>query len=189
MKEVPMADRDDETPIQIVPVDTKKADKPTKTTAERFVTWAKGLALLLPALGGLAFGLIGTWKGGDAQDAGDQMWVKLRDKVNEQSKVIHRLHLRMISFQARQEGETAATLQAKLLALQHLHDDLRAKLAAKTNGGHGAKLGALQRDLELEKIKRRRLEEKLKTAPSQKASKLPPPEIRQLPAAYRKGSK
>jgi hypothetical protein len=184
-----MSDRDDETPIQVVPVEDPAVPAP-KPPSERFKTYAQGLAILLPALGGLVLGILGVLKGGDAQDAGDEIWTKLRDRVNAQSKVINKLHLRVVAFQARQEGATSAGLQAKLEALQRRYDALVAQNKAKKVNGGRAKLEVLQKDLELEKLKRQRLEDKLKrklSAAGGGAAK--PAMIQQLPKSYRRKAK
>lgn len=200
--------RDDETPVQPVApgepqsglVDEPDADGPVtgrdpdasgrgRAPGERFQAWAKGLALLLPALGGLVVGIIGVWKGGDAQHGVDQTYEKMRAAVNEQGKALRRLHIRFVAFQARQEGETAASLHGKLQALQRRYDAAQAALKAKERpNGRQAKLDQLRKDLELEKIKRARLEERLKAKIKATAAGrgAPTPQIRQLPKSWRK---
>ena len=201
--------RDDETPIQTGPLPQqadRKADPQSAcnppvdppvaeenslpTIAQRFLTWAKALAILLGAAGTLGLALVGIWKGGDAQDQGDAIWKKLRKAVNAQGVVIRKLHLRVVAFQARQEGETSATLQAKLQALQQRHDTLRLEMKAQAPGGRRARLVALQKDLELERIRRVRLEERLKLqrAMAKRRGALPPA-IKALPKSWRKGAK
>jgi hypothetical protein len=166
--------------------------KPTKTTAERFLTWTKGIGLLLGglvAMTGAVLGGIGTWKGGSAEDGVDQSWARARKAINSQGEALRRLHLRFVAFQARQEGETSASLRAKLDDLQRRHDALQAQLKAKTNGGRRARLEQLQKDLEVEKIRRARLEERLKARPRPAGRAAPAPNIQQLPTSWRKTAK
>ena len=153
----------------------------TDRQPKRVLAYAKAASIVIPVLGGLIMGLLGIQAGDTAQKSGDQIWTKLRTKVNAQSVVINKLHLRMVAFQARQEGETAATLQSKLDALQARYDRLAARQAVRGLKGDKGRLAEMVREL----IERQKKAAASRPAPKPKKPSISAAPLKPLPKGYR----
>jgi len=95
----------------------KKARQPP-TLGERAFSWCKALAVLVSAVIACYAAFV---KG---EPVADKTWETLRAQVNKQSDVINKLHLRIVAFQAREETQTAMSIQHKLDDLQKRYDAL-----------------------------------------------------------------
>jgi hypothetical protein len=104
------------------------AEKPS--VAERFATWAKGLSVVVAT----CIAIYAALAGNQAKNDVDSTWVALKEKVDNQSKVINKqsdtiekLTRRMIFFQAHQAGMSAGKLYEQNKRLQKELEDLRKK--------------------------------------------------------------
>ena len=108
---------------------TENGDKQTKLViaSAALKNYAGAVALLLgalPAVGALVISLVTTFRG---EPVAEKTWETVRSEINEQSKVINNIHLRMEHLQGFQEGLTASSLQTRLDNLQKAYDKLKAK--------------------------------------------------------------
>lgn len=111
------------------------SSKTSKTPGERFLSWAKGLSVIVAT----CIAIYAAFKGNEAKDNVDSTWEALKAKVdkqsdviNEQSKTIEKLVRRMVFFQGHQAGFSAGQLYEQKASLEKQLDDLRDKKLPKT---------------------------------------------------------
>lgn len=104
--------------------------KLSKTPGERFLSWAKGLSVIVAA----CLAIYAAFAGNKAQDGVDKNYDTLAEQVNKQNKVINaqsekleRLTRRMMFFQGHQAGFSAGQLYEQKVTLEKQLDELRAK--------------------------------------------------------------
>lgn len=103
----------------------------SKTPGERFLSWAKGISIIVAT----CIAVYAALKGNEAQNNVDSTWETLRDQVNKQNEVINsqgeaieKLTRRMIFFQGHQEGVSAGRLFELNSQLEKQIDRLKRKL-------------------------------------------------------------
>jgi predicted transcriptional regulator len=96
--------------------------------SEKFLNYAKGLAVVLPVVGALALGVINMFKG---EPVAEKTWETVRDKLNEQSKVIDKLTKRVLYWQGHEAGRSAGAIYEKLQQAEKQNESLMAQIATK----------------------------------------------------------
>lgn len=156
--------------------------------SEKFVNYMKGLALILPILGALAIGIINLVRG---EPVAEKTWETVRDKLNEQSKVIDKLTKRVMYWQGHESGRSAGALYEKLQQSEKKVDDLMAKLATKkvqkvkTKPEVEVLVGKLVEERKL-RIKAEKRKAKLEKMREQRPIPAPAPLPKKLNDAYKK---
>jgi hypothetical protein len=162
---------EDNTPVEPVRISRAMLKPPS----ERFKAYAQGLALLIPAVGGLVFGVVGFIKGDSANDGIDQQWVLLKKKVDEQSHRLNNLQISIVEMKAFVDGKSSGELHAELKALKKENVDLRARNRRPTRVSRQEKT-----PLRTKPVVKYRLPPQIQAVPQQKM-------IAPLPRTYRKG--
>lgn len=103
--------------------DNGKRRPPTR--AEKFKNYCIGL-------GALSALLLGIWANVKGEPIAEKTWATLRIQVNALIESVNKLHVRVVSLQAHEEGRTAAEIQLKLDGLQRRYDALVAKQGTQT---------------------------------------------------------
>lgn len=101
--------------------DEEKTRRPL-TRSEKVRNYLIGIG----AISALILGLVAQFKG---EPVANEVWNKLRRRVNRQDDSLHKLHTRMVHLQGLQEGYNAGKLAEKLDQLQKKYDSLKAKTA------------------------------------------------------------
>lgn len=90
--------------------------------------WVIVLSILIPAVssaGAAWYTLIkGDPNAAVAKDRVDKTWKEMKREVRKLTRAYNKLHIRVVYFQAREEGHTSGALQAKLDQLQIKYDNL-----------------------------------------------------------------
>ena len=110
------------------------------TTAEKAATWAKAVSLFAAAaIAVYAAAFKGEPGADEAKARVDKTWNEMQREVRRLTRSYKALHLRVLTFQAREEGLTSGALLAKLEALQRQLDAKHKK--GYGGGGSGAGYG------------------------------------------------
>ena len=135
---------------------------------KRVPKWAVVLSILIPSVSSAAAAWYSLIKGDpEAKDRVDTTYKTMRIGVNRLTEAYNKLHLRVVAFQAREEGATAGALQAKLDDLQNKYD----RLIVQQTKAPAAQVKVLEGLLAQERKLRRREVQTLQGAKEAKSTK------------------
>ena len=105
--------------------DKGKKKKGSKAPTHRFTLTAAGVAACLAAMPGVITALKG-------EPLAEETWRTLKKKVDEQSKFINLMKVKLVYFQAQHDMESSLSLKKKLNELQKKLDELRGDSKVET---------------------------------------------------------